>query len=69
MRGGECEMIESVYLSKKFPTARLYFDKEQKRFKLYVSNGEDSVTVDLSARSEEYARDAIEWISLIIGDF
>jgi len=61
--------MESVYISQKFPIAHLYFDEDKKCFKLHVSDGEDYVTVDLSKRDKEYAKEAIELISLLVGDY
>lgn len=62
--------MDGVYLSgEDSPLSYLYFDKEGKRFKLHVNNGEDYITIDLSKRDEEYARKTLEWISLIVGDY
>ena len=47
----------------------LFFDEKEKKFKLHVTNGEDYVTVDLSIRDPERAREIVEWVSLITGDF
>jgi len=62
--------VDGVYLSGEgSPISYLYFDREGKRFKLHVSNGEDYITVDLSRRDEEYAHKTLEWIALIVEDF
>jgi len=60
---------EGVYLSDEFPISYLYFDEEERKFKLFVDNGEgDYMTVDLSKRDAKYASEAIGYVALIVED-